>query len=140
MLEYEEVSYDTFFSAVKSIEYREDDIKEAKEFGCIDILNCYRKALKPFSRFFVVYEDDIPVCTILLRRDGNIVFFISKDIKYKIGLIRILRKLSKKVVRCCGSIITKTASWYDEALRMNKLIGFKPYKLYNKYGLYVLEK
>ena len=140
MIEYKIVDRDTFLNEVSNIEYREDDIREANEFGCLDIHNCYMKAQKHFSRYFIVYEDMRPICSIMLQRDGNIIFFISKNVKHKIKLIKVLRKLANKIVNCCGPIITKTASWYDEALRLNKIIGFMPYKLFNEFGLYVLEK
>jgi hypothetical protein len=137
-VEYKEVDKDIFFAAASTISYREDDIKEAKEFGCEDVISCFKKALSPFVRYFIVYEDSRPICAVILRRDGNIVFFISKNVNRKIKLIKVLRRLARKVVRRCGPIITKTASWYTEALRLNKLIGFEPYKLFNGFGLYVL--
>ena len=140
MLDYKEVDRDVFFKDASSITYRDDDIKEAKEFGCSSIIACFNRALAPFSRFFIVYEDEVAVCAIMLRRDGNIVFFISNTIKSNIGLIKKLRELAHLVVGCCGTIITKTALWYDEAQRLNNIIGFKPYKLNDKFGLYILER
>jgi hypothetical protein len=138
MFSYITVSKDEFFDIVRSIEYRDDDIKEALEFGCSSIENCYRKALHAFNKYYIVYEGNNPVCTIQLARNGNITFFIAKNIKSPIHLVRKLRELATNVVYHCGPIVTKTASWYNEALRLNKLVGFKTLKLYNGYGLYVL--
>ena len=139
LTEYKEVDKEVFFAAASNITYRDDDIREAQEFGCEDVINCFKKALSPFARYFIVYEDSRPICAVILRRDGNIVFFIDKVVNHKVKLIRVLKKLARRVVRKCGPIITKTASWYNEALRLNRLIGFVPYKLFNGFGLYVLK-
>jgi hypothetical protein len=138
LIESNEVSREKFFNEASSIEYRDDDIREANEFGCKDIITCFKKAISPFARYFIVYEDSKPICAVILRRDGNIVFFTSKNITNHLGLIKALRKLALSIVHCCGSIITKTASWYSQAIRLNRLVGFKPYKIYNKFTLYVM--
>jgi len=137
---YDRVDKDTFYNAVRSIEYREDDIKEAKQFGCPELIHCYDKAFHVHARYFIVYENLRPVVTVMLARNGDIVFFISKDINNKIGLIKTLRKFSKETVKAAGPIYTKTAYWYEEAMRMNKLIGFVPFVLSDDYGIYSLEE
>ena len=136
-MKYVEVGRKTFFSTIALIKYRENDIAEAEDFGCINIRNCYEKANRDFARYFVVYEGNDPIVTVMLQRDGHIIFFISKDVKHPIRLVRVLKRMAKKYSDCAGPIITKTAYWYKEAQRLNELIGFKPYKLYNKFGLYV---
>ena len=137
---WERVSKDTFFDAVSAIKYRADDIKEAYQFGCDEISHCYTKADQQFARYFIVYESERPIATVMLERKGNIVFFISEEIKSHIGLIRALKELSRKTVRNAGPIFTKTAYWYKEAQKMNKVIGFKPIILKDDYGIYILDE
>jgi hypothetical protein len=133
-----EVDKDTFFATIPKIEYREDDEKEAVEYGTKGVVDCYYKSVHEFNKYFIAYEDNKPICPILLGRNGYITFFISKDVNKPLPLIKELKDLARKTVDCCGPIVTKTASWYKEALRLNKLIGFKKYKLYNQYGFYIL--
>jgi len=132
-----EVDKQLFFAAVNSIDYRDDDIKEANQFGCSSIEMCYKKANHAFAKYFIIEYKKEPVVTVMLQRDGHIIFFISKIKMPNIKLIRTLRRLAKKESKCAGPIVTKTASWYIEALRVNKLVGFWPYKLYSTYGFYV---
>jgi hypothetical protein len=42
-------------------------------------------------------------------------------------------------VRRAGAIITKTALWYEEAQRLNRIIGFVDYQIYDYFGYYVKE-
>ncbi len=137
MTEYIEVSREEFFTAVNSITYRNQDIIEAIEFGCTDILDCYMRAKHRFAKYFIVEEDGTPIVTVMLQRDGHIIFFISNNVQNNITLIRVLKRLANRTVRRAGAIITKTALWYEEAQRLNRLIGFRDYQIYDYFGYYV---
>ena len=136
-MDVKELKFYPFMETVKLIDYRDGDIAEANEFGCISISKCYLKANHAFAKYYIVYEDDRPIVSVMLQRDGTIIFFISKHVKKYIRLIRLLKRFARKTSRRYGPIVTKTASWYTEALRVNKLTGFKLWKMYNNYGLYV---
>ena len=133
------VDRDTFLSTIKEISYRNQDITEAHQFGCNGIYGCYKKANHRFAKYYIIYEGDTPKCTVMLQRDGHIIFFISKDIENKVGLIRELKRLADEVVSSAGAIITKTANWYNEANRLNRLIGFKKYHILDYFTLWVKE-
>ncbi len=138
-MRYELVDKVTFYQTVAAITYRPDDIREAIEFGCTDIKDCYDKAVHKFAKYFVVYDDlNVPIVTVMLQRDGHILFFISNNVSNPRALIRTLKRLAKKVTTSCGAIITKTAYWYTEAQRLNRIMGFRDMTLYDYYGLYVL--
>ncbi len=136
---YNELSREPFIDIVSWMDYRDDDIKEAIEFGCTGVPGCYNRADHLFAKYFVVYDDnDQPVATVQLQRNGNIIFFIRKNVTNHIGLIRCLKELATSTVECCGAKTTKTAYWYDEAQRINKIIGFKALTLHNYFGIYYL--
>ena len=136
---YELVKLEQFYEAVQQITYREDDIKEAKEFGCKSILICYKRMDHLFAKYFVVYDStDRPIVTVALQRNGQIIFFIDEVVDNHIELVRLLKTLAKTVTDCCGPIMTKTAFWYTEAQRINKLIGFKPLVIHDYFGIYYL--
>jgi hypothetical protein len=132
-----QVNKQKFHKIIKRIEYREDDIKEAKEFGCKDIEDCYIKPNMKYARYYVIYEDRKPIVTVALLRNGQIIFFISKNVKRKKLLIKTLRKFAKRTVKCAGPITTKTANWYTEALRLNELVGFDLAYINNRYQIWV---
>jgi hypothetical protein len=135
-----EVDREEFYTTIRSISYRADDIREADQFGANSIEICYNKAKHRFAKYFVVYEDDgTPRCTVMLERCGGIVFFISDTINNNIALIRTLRDLADTKVSEAGPIVTRTASWYTEAIRINRLIGFKVFKLEDYSAYYVKE-
>ena len=139
-MHYLKVDRETFYRAVDQIPYRAQDIQEANEFGCTDIKACYDKSVHKFGKYFLVYDDlNVPIVTVMLQRDGHIIFFISNNVTNNLGLIRVLKALSNSVTSTCGAIITKTAYWYTEAQRLNRIIGFKDYILYDYHGLYVKE-
>jgi hypothetical protein len=137
MTESREVSREDFFSTIDVITYRNQDIQEAIEFGCTDILDCYMKAKHRFAKYYIVEEDGRPIVTVMLQRDGHIIFFISNVVNNNISLIRELRILADTTVANAGAIITKTALWYTEAQRLNRLIGFRDYQIYDYFGYYV---
>jgi len=139
MTEYKEVDRVEFYSAINSITYRNQDIAEAIEFGCDNIVDCYNKAKHRFAKYYVVYEDGIAIATVMLQRDGYIIFFISNNVQNNVSLIRTLKKLANRTVRRAGAIITKTALWYEEAQRLNRIIGFVDYQIYDYFGYYVKE-
>ena len=130
---------DTFLDTVRSITYRNQDIREALEYNCESILDCYLKAKHRFAKYFIVKEDDRPIVTVMLQRDGHIIFFISDTVNNNISLIRELKTLANTTVNNAGAIITKTALWYEEAQRLNRLIGFRDYQIYDYFGYYVKE-
>ena len=134
-----ELEAEAFMEVVEAMEYRFNDTREAKEFGCAGVPTCYLNANHRFAKYYVLYENDIPVVTIILQRDGMLVFFIAKKIEKHITLIRMLKAFARETVDKVGPIATKTALWYTEAQRLNVLIGFKDYELYDEYGIYVLE-
>jgi hypothetical protein len=134
------VSREDFYNAINSITYRNQDIAEAQQFGCSTIEDCYNKAKHRFASYYVIYEDTVPIVTVMLQRDGYIIFFISNNVQNSLALIRVLKELADMVVMCAGPIITKTAYWYEEAQRLNKIIGFKEYQLYDYFGYYVKEE
>jgi hypothetical protein len=136
---YSEVDKQTFFDRVDTIEYREQDIQEAREFGCKSIKACYTKAVHRFAKYFIVYDEYTPIVTVMLQRDGYIIFFISKNVNSPVKLIKVLKRLANKVTKNAGAIITKTAKWYTEAQRLNRIIGFKDYQIYDYFGYYVKE-
>jgi len=125
-----------FYEAIHSISYRNQDVKEAFDFGCTSIEDCYNKATHLFARYYLVKEDDKPIVTVMLQRDGHIIFFISSNVNNKLALIRNLKKLADDTIRDAGAIITKTAHWYTEALRLNKVIGFKVLSIRDIYSFY----
>ena len=133
------VSREEFFSAINTIEYRSQDLKEAIDFGCESILDCYMKAKHRFAKYYLVEENGIPIVTVMLQRDGYIIFFISKNVNSPVKLIKVLKRLANNVTKNVGAIITKTAKWYIEAQRLNRIIGFKDYQIYDYFGYYVKE-
>ena len=138
MIDVQVVNRDQFYSTIKGITFREGDEQEARDFGCLSVEDCLKKSLHPFNRYYIVYEDGEPKVAIILKRCGEIAFFIASNIRHKVRMVKKLKKLARTVVNRCGIITTKTALNYTEAQKMNKLIGFKPFKLYNKYGIYYL--
>ena len=94
-------------------------------------------ANKTFARYFLVLDNGKPIVTVMLQRDGHIIFFISKNVSSPIRLIRVLKQLADKQTDCLYPIITRTANWYKEANRINKLIGFSLWKESEKSSLWI---
>lgn len=122
---------------VGSMTYLNQDEAEARDFGWQSVKNCYEKANHEFAKYFIVYEGYRPICTIMLQRDGNLIFFVSDTIGNHVGFIKEIKNLAEEHTSRCGPIKTKTASWYKEALRINEIVGFQPHIIYEKYEIWV---
>lgn len=134
------VDRDRFFKKAKEIQYRNQDIREAFMLGCPKgVVQCFENANHHAAKYFIGYEDRKPKLAIILQRDGYLVFFISKNIKRKIALIKALKKIANRITKRCGAIYTRTANWYKEANRLNELIGFKKHILEDDFTVWTLE-
>jgi len=122
----------TLLEKAENIEYREDDIKEAKQYGCKTVFECYKRASERYSRYFLVVDNNKVIAPIVLNRCGYLTFFVNKELSPNkaISFVRELKKLAKWYTdNYEKTIFVKTANWYKEAKRLNKLVGFKPYIL-----------
>ena len=137
----EQTDYNTLISLAGSIKYRNQDIRESHLFGSKSILDNYK--YKRFSRYYIIYLKDKPIVPIQIDRTGFISFFISNElepVKDGIKLVKFLKATLKWWTdNYETTLFVKTANWYKEANKLNRLIGFKQYKIFTDYSIWVYE-
>ena len=137
----EQTDYNTLISLAGSIKYRNQDIRESQLFGSKSILDNYK--YKRFSRYYIIYLKDKPIVPIQIDRTGFISFFISNElepVEDGIKLVKFLKAILKWWTNNYETtLFVKTANWYKEANKLNRLIGFKQYKIFTDYSIWVYE-
>ena len=134
----EQTDYNTLISVAGSIKYRNQDIRESQLFGSKSILENYK--YKRFSRYYIIYLKDKPIVPIQIDRTGFISFFISSELNpINDGLV--LVKTLKKLLQWWTdnyetTLFVKTANWYKEANKLNKIIGFKEVLISDEYSIW----
>lgn len=134
-----EVSFEEFFATIKDIKWQNSDIKESWDLGYKSPYDAYDKANSHWARFYIGKASGTVISAIMEQRDGNIVYFTTVDfpninmVKY----IKILRKLTNKIIRCRDVLFVDVASWYRPAKRLLKLVGFRKYHITDKYEVWV---
>jgi hypothetical protein len=139
---WEQVDQNAALEAAKEIKYRNQDIKEALDYGCKSVFGCYEAVKDRHTRWFLIKDGTTVVAPIALKRDGYLTFFVNRDLapEKALAFIRALRDIAKWYTdNYETTIFVKTANWYKEAQRINKLVGFKPYILTNKTTIWVYE-
>ena len=131
-----------FLSVVCTLEYKDGDEEEAKALGYPSVSFLYHNTFMPYMRYFIVEGNDKRIlATIVLRRDGNIEYFITKDLTTnKIpSMIKTVRALADEVTAKLGVIFTTTLESYVGAIEFNKLVGFNKISINGKFSTWSYE-
>ena len=131
-----------FLSIVCVMEYKEGDEAEAKALGYPSVSFLYHNTFAPYMRYFIVEDDNGRVlATIVLRRDGNIEYFITNDVtSAKIpSMVKTMKALANEVTEKLDVIFTTTLETYEGAVRFNELVGFKKISTNGKFGTWSFE-
>jgi len=138
---YNEVDYDTFMGIVDKVQYQNQDILEAMEFGYKNIPDAYMKAEHAWCRYWVISHEDKVLTTILEGRDGVLTYFTTTDLpgsnirRY----VKVLKKLVTKVTKCREVVFVKVVIWHKPALALLRTVGFRKYILENHNSIWVYE-
>ena len=131
-----------FLSVVCTLEYKDGDEAEAKELGYPSVSFLYHNTFMPYMRYFIIEDNDKKVlATIVLRRDGNIEYFITKDVTTnKVpSLVKTVKALADEVTAKLDVIFTTTLNSYEGAIEFNKLAGFNIIAINGKFSTWSYE-
>ena len=123
-----------FLDMVKNQEYKQKDIQEIKQFssGSIKSIYEYFSLLnKRYVEYFIVEKNNKILITSAITEDNFIHFFVTNNLepKYGIELVKLLKHFVKEILNARLVLYIKTAIWYKEAIKLNKLVGFKAKKI-----------
>jgi hypothetical protein len=130
-----------FLAIVDTLDYKDKDEAEAKEFGSDSVKDSNHRANHWFAKYYTIVHDNKVIATIILQRDGFLVYFVTKDFTPNLTrkLIRTVKQLADDTIASVENIFTKTALSYDEALRFNKLVGFRLYLVSNSWTIWIYD-
>ena len=122
--------------------YKNQDIVEAIKFGNTSVANTYENANHDFAKYYTISFDDMVMATIMLQRDGNLIYFVTTSFtaSYQFKMIREVRKLADDTVEKVGVIATVTATFYKEALQFNRIVGFTLWKNLPERSVWIYEQ
>lgn len=118
---------DEFLFLVNSVKFKDTDEQEAIEFGYMSVKQMYNVCFFYYSKFYIIRDnDDHILCTIELKRDGHLIYFVTEDLTpFKIPtLVRTVKQLADETVAKVDNIFTTTMNSYSGAIRFNELVGF----------------
>jgi len=140
-----------FLQVCSQLTYKEKDELEAKEiisgsfFSHTDRMNnkhkltndsgyviqALKNAMNRWANHYLIYDKDKIVCTITLDINNNLHYFVTKDLtpKNSISFVKTIKQLAKDTLVCREVLFVTTRDWYKEAVKFNKLIGFKPFRI-----------
>jgi len=140
---FKQVKFKEFRESIEQATFRTNDEKECISFGSTGVLKCLKDIEKLYTRYFLILDDNDNdnICAyIALPRNGRMSFFVSDNIKHKLGFVKELRNIAKWYTdNYETTIFTKTANWYNEANKINVLVGFKKQTMYDEYTVWVYE-
>ena len=123
-----------FLDIVKNQEYKQKDIQEIKQFssGSIKSIYEYFSLLnKRYVEYFIIEKNNKILITSAITEDNFIHFFVTSNLepRYGIELVKLLKYFVKEILNARLVLYIKTAIWYKEAIKLNKLVGFKAKKI-----------
>jgi len=140
-MHYKIVNREKLIDTVKSMTFRDMDIKEVKDFGFKSILHCFETVNPRFSRYAIIYNNQEPQAVISIDRCGSLTFFVSNNIVKHIAYIKCLKNIIQWYLSNYEkSMFVRVAKWYTEANRIVKMIGFTLYQNHTHDSIYVIEE
>lgn len=136
-----QTNYEDLLGVVGSIKYRNQDVRESFVLGCKNISDNYKYSR--YNRYYILYNNNIPIVPIQIDRLGFIVFFISKDLEPIADGLKLVKKLKVLLKWYTDNyettLFVKTANWYKEANKLNRIIGFTKYIVNKDFTIWVYE-
>jgi len=132
MIIYSPLSFSTFIHECKNLQYKENDKLEIKQLTnnkYSEPVDMYSNMNNKYNTFYIIKDSKINkiVCTIILDTCNNLHYFVTKDLKSNNTrrFIKTIKHLAIETVKYNKIIYVTTALWYTQAIKFNKLIGFK---------------
>jgi len=116
-----------FLDVIDTLTYKDKDIEEAKQYGHQSIKQLYSAANHRWGEYYLIYDNDKIVCTILLDAYSTLHYFVTIDLTASnaLSFVRTIKKLALFKIEQRPVLFIHTSLYYEEAIKFNKLIGFK---------------
>ena len=123
-----------FLDIVKELDFKDKDEEEARDIlHSNDEKAVYQVLVSAPNRWAEHYfikdtkKENKIVCVITLDLGNNLHYFVTKDLdtKNSIKFVKTIKSLVQETVKYRHTVFVTTRNWYTEAIKFNKLIGFK---------------
>lgn len=134
---------DDFLFVVSQLDFKDLDNAEAIELGYASVKQMFNTCFYYYSKYYFVRGNKNEIlCAIELRRDGNLTYFVTKDLTAnKIpSLVRTVKTLADETVSRVDVIFTTTLNSYEGAIAFNKMVGFIMGVDKGKFSIWAYEK
>jgi len=141
-----ETTLDTeyFLSIVKQLEFKPNDEKEAREilYPKVDatVYDVFISAPNRWAEHYLIKDENknnAIVCAITLDLNNNLHYFVTTDLDQSnsLSFVKTIKALVKSTIALRHVVFVTTRTWYKEAIKFNKLIGFKIIRTSNGKGI-----
>ncbi len=128
-----------FFDTIENLQYQNQDIREAMDFGYKDVQDAYKHAELPWARFYLVKDKRKVLATILEQRDGVLFVYTTVDLPGSNirGFVNVVKRLLNDTIKCKDVVYVMHARWHKPGMKLLKVLGFYEYKVYNHKSIWV---
>ena len=132
------VDFEEFFATVQNLQWQNQDIKESWDLGYKSPYDAFDKANSAWARFYLIKHRRTVLGAIMEQRNGSFVYFTTIDLQGSNihAYIRLIKRLSDRIIKHRDVLFVDVASWYQEAKHTLKLVGFKPYHITARYEVW----
>ena len=132
-----------FLSKVCTLEYKQGDEDEAKALGFPSVSFLYHNTFAPYMKYYIVEDNEKNIiCTIVLRRDGSLEYFITNHLTAnKVPtMVRTMKQLADETTAKVDVVFTTTLESYEGAISFNEMVGFRKIKTDGKFSTWAYDK
>jgi hypothetical protein len=131
-------SPEEFLSICSGLKYKEKDNKEVEHItnGKLNnVYDLYKSMIHRWTEYYIIEHEDKVLCTIVLTYNNYLHYFVTVDLVPNITLsfVKIIKQLACETIQKRQVIFVRTSTWYKEAMKFNKLIGFRCSKINEDY-------
>ena len=124
-----------FLDICSNLTFKNQDEKEAQDIvgsSSGSVMQVLKSAPNRWADHYLIYDEDKIVCVITLDYMSNLHYFVTKDLtdKNALSFVRTIKKLAYDTLEKRNVIFVTTRDWYSQAVKFNKLIGFKVLKTF----------
>jgi len=127
-----EVTLDTkyFLDICEKLEFKDNDEKEAKSIlgsNNGSVVKVLQSVYNRWAEHYIIRNKNDIVCVITLDIYNNLHYFVTKKLTKNISIkfVKTIKNLVDETVKYRHVIFVQTKDWYYQAVKFNKLIGFK---------------
>jgi len=140
---------DVFLNRIQNLKYKDKDNKEVEHItsGSLHSVQELYKNMDNtrWAEYYLIKDtNNNIICSIILTFDNYLHYFVTNKLTTENAkkFIKTIKKLTKETLLSRPVLFVRTSTWYHEAMKFNRIIGFKcDYINYDyEYSIWFIER